>query len=325
MQLRLPKTEAMLRREAASWLARLQSGRDPDIALKVEQWRARDARHAAAFERICRTYDQAALLRHSQLASDRRAVAQRPIPQQRRFALAAAAAAVVLVPAGALMLGRAMSTIRGTEAVLLATQLGEIRSVALGDGSRVTLDTATTVQVEVGRSRRMVRLKSGRARFDVAPAATPFVVEAGGTTVTAQSGVIDVARTAGRSEVEVISGAAEVRHDGSGLTLRAGQGAAGQHALERIEGSSRRPDWTRGMLEFDGTPLAEAVELANRYSERRIRLSPGIGSARVTGAFRAGDTTGLARALAQAFHLSVSRKADGSLLLSRKASLSADE
>ena len=59
------------------------------------------------------------------------------------------------------------------------------------------------------------------------------------------------------------------------------------------------------MLEFDGTPLEMAVELANRYSDRKIVIAPDLAALRVTGAFRAGDTRGLARALARAFDLSL--------------------
>jgi transmembrane sensor len=79
-------------------------------------------------------------------------------------------------------------------------------------------------------------------------------------------------------------------------------------------------DWTRGMLQFDGTPLSEAVALANRYSDRHILLVGGLGALRVTGAFRAGDTAGLAKALAAAFGLSLQQNADGNLLLSRTTS-----
>ena len=78
-------------------------------------------------------------------------------------------------------------------------------------------------------------------------------------------------------------------------------------------------DWTRGMLEFDGTPLAAAVALANRYSEQKIVLEDGLGQLRVTGAFRAGDVAALASALAEAFHLSVMRNEKGNLILSRKS------
>jgi transmembrane sensor len=316
----------MLRREAASWLARLQSGRDPEIERKVDEWLDRDPRHAAAFEHIRRTYDQAALLRHSRLASDRTPAPSRQVQQKPRYALAAAAAAIVLVPAGMLLLGRGTFAVRGTEAVMLATRVGEIRSVALSDGSKVTLDTATTLEIEIGRLGRKARLKSGRARFEIAAAVKPFVVEAGSTTVTADTGVVDVARTAQQSKVEMVSGNAEVRHDGAKLALSAGQAVAdGSQGMSRTDSSFTRPDWTRGMLQFDGTPLADAVVLANRYSDRRILLSPGLGSLKVTGAFRAGDTEGLAKALAQAFHLSFSRTADGSLLLSRGSSSSADK
>jgi transmembrane sensor len=77
------------------------------------------------------------------------------------------------------------------------------------------------------------------------------------------------------------------------------------------------------MLEFEATPLAEAVATANRYSERHILLSGGLGALRVTGAFRAGDTPGLARALAAAFGLSIQQRAGGDLLLSRRASAGA--
>ena len=322
----LPKTNAMLRREAASWLARLQSGRDPDVERKLQRWRERDPRNAAAFERIRRTYDQSALLRHSQSSSVPASEVSRSAPQKPRYALAAAVAAVALLLSGMLLAGRGAFAVRGTEAVMLATDVGEIRSVALSDGSKVTLDTATTMAVEISGSTRKARLKSGRARFEITASALPFVVEAGSTTVTADSGVMDVSRTAQQSSVEVVSGAAEVRHGTAELGLRAGQAVeGGPDGLASRESSSRRPDWTRGMLQFDGTPLADAVLLANRYSERHIILAGDLNEQRVTGAFRAGDTAGLARALAQAFHLSLNRTADGSLLLSRNGSPSAEK
>ena len=62
------------------------------------------------------------------------------------------------------------------------------------------------------------------------------------------------------------------------------------------------------MLQFDGTPLPHAVGLANRYSERHIVLAGDLDALRVTGAFRAGDTNGLARALAAAFGLSLEHR-----------------
>lgn len=323
---RLPKTKGMLRREAAGWLARLQSGRDPNIESKLQQWRNADPRHAAAFDRVRRSYEQAGLLRHSpitateQHGSPIRQTAWKPLP-----ALAAAAAVVILVPVGLAVFRDGGSLFGGTETLMLMTQVGEIRQVGLSDGSKVTLDTATKVEMEIGRSRRTAHLRYGRARFRIAPAKTPFVVETDGTTITARNGVIDVEQVGGQGRVQVLAGAADVRGSAQGraepLMLGVGEAATvNSGGAEKTNAVEAAPDWTKGMLQFDGTPLAEAVALANRYSEHHIILVGDLAALRLTGAFRAGDTTGLAKALAAAFSLSLEQRPDGNLILSRSVS-----
>jgi len=315
----------MLRREAATWLARLQSGRDPDIERKFQQWRETDPRRAAAFDRVRRSYEQAGLLRHSPIAVSRqhapavRKPEWKPLP-----ALAAAAAVVIAVPIGALIVGGILPIGRAN-AMMLMTKVGEIRQVELADGSKVTLDTATKVDVEVGRSRRSAHLRYGRARFQIANANVPFVVETASTTITTREGVIDIEQVGPQGRVQVLAGTADVRGSdqgqpsrvslGVGEAVTVNSGSAGQKGV-----AVPAPDWTRGMLQFDGTPLAQAVALANRYSERHIMLAGELDALRVTGAFRAGDTAGLAKALAAAFGLSLQPRADGTLILSRSAS-----
>lgn len=325
MGFRLPKTKGMLRREAADWLARLKSGRDPDVGRKFQQWYA-DPRHAAAFDRASWSYEQAGLLRQSPMAASaqhepaRRKSLWQPLP-----ALAAAVAIVVMIPVGLALFRNGGLAFGGTDAVMLMTRVGEIRQVGLADGSKVTLDTATKVDVEIGRGHRGAHLRYGRARFEIAQAKAPFVVNTGGTTITANQGVIDVEQGAQQDRVEVLAGAADVRssklQDSSRVALRAGEavtvnsgGAAQKGPVVPL------PDWTKGILQFDGTPLAEAVALANRYSERHIILAGDLNELRVTGAFRAGDTNGLAHALAAAFNLSLERRGEGDLLLTRGTS-----
>ena len=323
MRLTLPKTKGMLRREAAAWLVRLQSGRDPDIERKFRRWLDGDPAHAAAFGRVRQSYDRAAVLRHSKRAFATPALA-RERPHEPRFAWAAAAALVLLVAGCLYLRGGSILGPTGTEAVMLTTNVGEIRQVRLADGTRLTLDTATSVEVEVevGRSLRRALIKTGRARFDLAPADAPFVIETGNTTVTAGSGVLDVEKLDGQSTVDVLAGNADVRSAAgprnNAVGLTAGEGAilvSGGPVRKHSLGVS---DWTRGMLEFDGTPLAAAVALANRYSEQKIVLEAGLGELRVTGAFRAGDVTAFATALAEAFHLSVMRNEKGNLILSHQ-------
>ena len=105
MAIRFPTTRRMLRREAATWLARLQSGRDPGIEGKFERWLDAHPRNRDAFARVQRSYQQAGLLRHSQLV-DRIGEPQAvPSPARRpRLALAGAVAVGVAFSGGVLAL-----------------------------------------------------------------------------------------------------------------------------------------------------------------------------------------------------------------------------
>ena len=311
----------MLRRNAAAWLARLQNGPDPDVERRFRAWRDADPRHAEAFDRVRASYEKAGLLRHSSLLVSSGELRGHAPARQPVAALAAAVALALLVGI-ALIAARTMGR-SGTEAVMLATPVGEIRQVVLRDGSRVTLDTATRVGVEIGKSDRSARIDYGRARFAVAPGERPFRVLTGNRAVSIRDGVIDVEHAAGRWGVRVIAGDARiVRAGGSpaAMALRPGEAATvTATGAERSNARAESGDWTRGMLQFDSTPLATAIAIANRYSRRQIILVGDAGALRVTGAIRAGDTPGLAKALAAAFGLSLRQGANGNLILVRPA------
>jgi transmembrane sensor len=136
--------------------------------------------------------------------------------------------------------------------------------------------------------------------------------------------VVEVEQLGEQGRVQVLAGSADVRGSAgqtSPVALVAGEGVTvNSGAVQSKESVPPAPDWTRGMLQFDGTRLGDAVALANRYSERHIVLGSDLDTLRVTGAFRAGDTSGLARALAAAFDLSLQQRPDGNLMLSRRAS-----
>lgn len=324
--IRLPKTRGRLRREAAGWLARLQSGRDPDIERKFRRWLDADTAHAAAFGRIQRSYEQAGLLRQSRASADEiGAVSARlPFLQPYGWAAAAAAALALVLLAGLYLNGGALGP-AATEAVMLSTRVGEIRNVELADGSRITLDTATRLDVEIGRSGRSAHLRHGRVRFRVVRAGEPFVVETASATISTREGVLDVEQIGENGHVEVLAGAADVRasnrSDAASVTVAAGEDlAVTPGGTERKRAAAAAHDWTRGMLQFDATPLPDAVALANRYSERHIVLVGDLAALRVTGAFRAGDTAGLAKALAAAFSLTLEQNGDGDLVLSSSRS-----
>lgn len=315
----------MLRREASAWLARRQSGSDADVERRFRGWFEASPEHADAFERVNRSYESAGLLRHSELARDRPLEERAPrASTQPRWAFAGAVALAVLVPAAILVTNGGIIPIGTRNTVLLASAVGEIRQVTLEDGSKVTLDTSTAVEVALGRAERRAIVQKGRARFEVAPDPRPFIIEAGAATVTNGPAVLDVEALGEHARIEVHSGSATASRDSSppeaaAVRVDAGQGFLSDREPGTYALTNDRSAWTKGMLQFDGTPLGEAVAAANRYSERRIIVRGDLHQLRVTGAFRAGDTIGLAKALAAAFNLSLIQAADGKLILSSAA------
>ena len=182
-------------------------------------------------------------------------------------------------------------------------------------GSRV--DARFTV------SERLLTLHDGRARFIVAHESRPFIVRAASNEVVATGTIFDVSLIQGRVAVVLLQGSVEVRHRRGGQSdglqrLAAGQRLtiAGEAPLETRPATRGETLWPTRMLEFDDTPLQEAVVMVNRYSRVQLRLGGGrIGGLRVSGAYRAGDVEGFARSLATAFGLRLETRPDGSLLL----------
>lgn len=92
-----------------------------------------------------------------------------------------------------------------------ATQRGQQLDVALPDGSRLHLDTATRLEVTLYRHRREVRLAEGQAMFEVASAA------AGQGSGSARPASMPFTVRAGSLDVRVLGTRFSVRHTASGL------------------------------------------------------------------------------------------------------------
>lgn len=324
-----------LRVEAAEWFARM---RGPDAGhhqASFEQWLALHPTHRAAYDRMALRWEQSSLVGHTPSGQARAGLASvrahRRIPAP-IYALAASIAAVALIGLiYALHPGRGSNA--GVPSIaaarVLETPIGEIRRVKLEDGSVVTLDTASRVEVAFARAERRLRLVAGRARFEVAhDKARPFVVVAGQGEVVATGTMFDVSLVGDHPAVQLLQGSVEVRGVDAGrgpaaravAHLRPGQ-AATLDTIAVKQPAAPSPDerWVSGMLSFNGTPLAQALAEANRYSSRQIRLAdPRLGELQVTGGFKAGDPDALAAALSAGFGLQIDRESAGALVL-RKA------
>ena len=319
MRLEWPRTQGQLRREASRWLARLESER-PGIEERFRRWYESDPRNRAAFDKLRASYGKSRLLRNSDYARDRTPVPRKALDVRPGYKIAATIAAIAIIPAAAILF--ASVTRPATAAVLLATRTGEMKSVRLPDGTRVILDTQTVVAVADGGRARHAELRKGRARFLVAAAPSPFSVTAGPARLETHEASFDVELEYHSPNIAVGSGLVSVMTAHPPALLKSGESASARPdgSLAVSPAKATRRDWTSGMLEFDATPLAQVVVAANRYSSHHIVVADeDIGSLKVTGAFREGDTAALAQSLARAFKLTLNVSTSGDLQLSKRS------
>lgn len=183
-----------------------------------------------------------------------------------------------------------------------ATTIGERREVALPDGSRVTLDTASSITVHDMRRRRLVMLDKGRAYFQVAGAVDrPFTVIADGREVRATGTSFVVRIDPDAVRVALAEGRLAVESAGTKVDMAAGEKLTIPAALawtrEAVD-IARETSWLDGRLSFFNEPLASAVTEVNRYSRRQLVFRDGkIPDRRIIGTFPAGDGQHFAEAM----------------------------
>lgn len=214
------------------------------------------------------------------------------------------------------------------------TGIGERQVAVLADGSHVSLDAVTAMKVRMKDEGRQVELVEGRAKFDVAKdPLRPFTVAAGDKLIVAVGTSFSVELIGGQVRVVLYEGQVEVRDRAD--TARVAGAAARRlvmtpgSELVGAVGSSEpaqltRPDlsqslsWEQGLVNFEGEPLASAVERMNRYSAKRIRIAdPALGAIRVDGVYRAGDLDAFVEGVA-ALHPVRQTAAGGEIVLESK-------
>jgi transmembrane sensor len=192
--------------------------------------------------------------------------------------------------------------------------------VPLKDGSRISINTGSDLEVALGARRRGVTLTSGEAWFEVAnDADRPFVVAAGKVRVRALGGAFSVRRRGEGCDVLVTEGAVEAWLDGGGRApTRMPAGCKGviddgrdPIVIQEPQEIERTLSWRSGMITLDGQSLAEAAQEFNRYNARQIVITDSsLARRRFVGLFRTNDPEGFAAAVAATIGVRVIDRAD---------------
>ncbi|MBX2832231.1 MAG: FecR domain-containing protein [Rhodospirillales bacterium] len=183
-----------------------------------------------------------------------------------------------------------------------STAHGEVTTIMLADGSQVLLDSASAIDVHFTETAREVRLISGRASFDVAPAndqVPTFIVVAGNSTTRALGTKFDVQFIEDGDDHDLTVTAIEHQieltpdtHDSAtSFILSPG---------EQVSIGSKKADseiahinlatstsWQKGFLIFDHAKLSDVTTTLSRYSSGPILIaSSDLAEREVSGMFR---------------------------------------
>lgn len=187
-----------------------------------------------------------------------------------------------------------------------STELGEQKILTLADGSIVTLNTSSTIKVDFSDHRRTIELIKGEAFFRVAHDTTrPFDVTARDATARAVGTQFNV-RIAGQTTlVSVLEGVVDVRerapevdhvlrlHKGEEATVDIGQTLEERQSPRVVKTAHAAPmravAWTRGRVEFEGTPLIDVLGEFQRYRSFDVSVDEPLRQMRLTGSFDAQD------------------------------------
>ncbi|NOX69989.1 MAG: FecR family protein [Gammaproteobacteria bacterium] len=338
--------------EARTWVIALDGERPTDEKLsEFRDWLSRSPLHKQAFKRVALIWND--LDHWSEFLCpepDKQAKSKTPLWFGLPISKLATAAVLGVISA---MLALAVYNVMPEQAqpknifaAEYGTAIGEIKTVALPDGSDVRLNTHSKMGVAYAESARIVRLTEGEAYFEVFhDPGKPFIVYAGkyavkavGTAFSVQviDKGIELTVTDGRVEVAALKQAVaktgtleleRIENAASLVPLVKGQRVIFNEENEELElaqemtqeAIEKNLSWRDGMFIFNDDLLTEVIAEINRYTPVKIVISdPNIQDLRFGGYFRIDDIPAILETIEQRYGIRVEQISTNLIYLSRR-------
>ncbi|MEN0104965.1 MAG: FecR family protein [Pseudomonas sp.] len=301
---------------AIEWLVFLDSGRaDFSDQQRFSAWLAADSSHRRAWETVA----GAVQTPFAQLAD-----AQRQLPgsaqatarvlrgsgisQERRRLLRGGVALALLAGVPSVLTLQRRMPLEGLFSDIYSGT-GERKQVPLADGSQLTLNARTTVNLRFTPELRQVSLLQGEISIRaLADAQRPFEVLTAQGRISSGAARFVVRQMGEQTLVSVQENSVQV----SGLGGQLSQVNSGQSLLfNRTElfavGAShaREDAWLEGRLDVDDESLGAVVDALRPYRYGLLRVSPAAAGLRVFGVFPLDDSDRTLQSLAQVLPITV--------------------
>lgn len=304
-------SDALMER-AVDWIVLLTSGQATDQdRQRFEHWLASHPEHARAWAEVDGIMRQPlARLRGAADAAPGPARAARAallqgsgLDRRRVLKLAMLFSGV---SAGALIADRYIP-LAGLSATY-STRTGERQTYALEDGSMLTLNARSAVDVRYDDLRRTVVLRQGGLYAEARSDSRPFVVQTRHGAVSGGESHLAVSQF----DTYAVASALEnmlTLHPEHGAPMALPQAATAAFDRDRAwqRDDAAQASWRSGILSVRDARLAEVIEQLRAYQPGVIRLSPQAGALRVFGVFRLDDPSQTLLALGETLPIQVRR------------------
>ncbi|MFM0098543.1 FecR family protein [Paraburkholderia nemoris] len=303
---------------AVEWWMELQSGDNTRAQqLALMRWRAEHPDHERAWQHICSVSSRFRGLAETGTgnagasgAAAARAALTRPGSAKRRASVKVLA--TLLFAGGATWVAGEHVPWRAWSADA-RTALGERRAMTLADGTHLTLNTDSAIDIRFSSTERRVHLIKGEIMIVTGHSERerrPFIVETAQGSLQPLGTRFAVRQQSALCRLDVFEGAVRINpFDAPGLApvVHAGQRARFTRddisAVEPI--SENDAAWTDGLIVASGMRLGDFVSEIDRYRAGYLSCDPSVAGLRLSGTFPLADTDRVLDTLARTLPVEV--------------------
>lgn len=343
-----------IKTEAYEWHILISSGEATSKDHQnFEKWRLSDQAHQQAYDRASKLWESFSELTHADIESltnhqnlaqteqvSRTAYWQKLFSNQifglinfkQATALTAVIAAILLIQPLLVQNKHNSTSITHIIRSSYKTNIAELKTVTLPDGSTATLGANTELKIEFSNKRRNLYIEEGAAIFDVISNPTrPFIVTADRIKATALGTIFEVRRNGGVTRIAVDEGSVSVTKPKQSNNLEDNKSVTnvsfGEYLAVTANSSEMQVkkfdkgsfgSWQKGRLEYQAATLNELVADANRYSDKRITIigdSSKLSNLKVTAFFDATDINSMVETLPDIFPVEISNYSANEIFL----------
>jgi len=297
---------ASIVKQASHWLMLQWDGElNKEQQRRFIAWRAADPEHDRAWQRL-----EQLQMTLGGVPADTALTVLRGQPDARRRQTLKLLGTLLLAGGGSYLV---QSQLPWREAMAdLRSGTGERLQRTLADGSRLSLNSGSAVDILFSASERRIRLLAGELLLDSGhdAAQRPLIVDTAAGEIQALGTRFSVYQRDDEYQVELFEGALELRpHHAPAMRLHAGQGCwfSATRFSDITPANPNAIAWQDGRLIAERTPLGQFVAELARHRPGVLRCEPAVAQLPLTGVFPLADTDRVLMALQTSLPVKVQR------------------